>query len=62
MAQQSGHAARQFKKKENKLRAKEKKSIDAIIKDEEYEEEKEKGLLSSMMAPSVSQSRSHFVL
>jgi len=40
MAQQSGHAARQFNKKENKLKAKEKKLIDAIIKDEDTSNKK----------------------
>lgn len=40
MAQQSGHAARQSKKKKNELKAKEKKLIDAIVRDEDTSNEK----------------------
>tara|TARA_R110002060_G_C2101254_1_gene97679 strand:- start:288 stop:947 length:660 start_codon:yes stop_codon:yes gene_type:complete len=40
MAQQSGHAARQSKEKNNELKAKEKKLIDAIIKDEDTSNKK----------------------
>ncbi len=40
MAQKSGHAARQSKEKKNELKAKEKKLIDAIIKDEDTSNKK----------------------
>ena len=40
MAQQSGHAARQSKEKKNELKAKEKKLIDAIIKDKDTSNKK----------------------